>query len=256
MDLFGGSGWPLLVWLGVGALVLAGAVAADARARGQRAVGWFLLALLFPGFGALVYLVLRPPGPPASERATPTPEAGVPAAAEASPAQAAQASTREGTPASPPAPATTTPRGGPVEWRRGVGVLPDAAAPAPPVRPAPRRRASVPPWLVGAAAAVLVLVVVGGFGLPRLAGPAGAPAPTPTAVRATPTPVAAPELEATPAAEAPPEPSRTVVYVVEPGDTLGGIARDFGTTVEAIMAANNLEDPDRLIIGQELLVPQ
>jgi hypothetical protein len=244
MDLFGSSGWPLLVWLGVGALVLAGAVAADARARGQRAVGWFLLALLFPGFGALVYLVLRPPGPPGSERAALAPEAPV------VPAATPEAPSGEGTAAAPAS------HGGPVEWRRGVGVLPDAAAPEPPVRPAPRRRAGVPPWLVGAAAAVLVLVVVGGFGLPRLTGPAGAPAPTPTAVRAAPTPVAAPALEATPAAEAPPEPSRTVVYVVEPGDTLGGIARDFGTTVEAIMTANNLEDPDRLIIGQELLVPQ
>jgi hypothetical protein len=44
------------------------------------------------------------------------------------------------------------------------------------------------------------------------------------------------------------------VYVVQPGDTLGGIARRFGTTVDAIVADNNLANPNMLSVGQELLI--
>src|SRR5947209_5974482 len=55
-----GMAWPLLAWGVAGALILAGAVAVDARERGQAAPLWFVVALLFPGFGALAYLVLRP----------------------------------------------------------------------------------------------------------------------------------------------------------------------------------------------------
>lgn len=45
-----------------------------------------------------------------------------------------------------------------------------------------------------------------------------------------------------------------LVYVVQAGDTLSGIARRFGTTVEAIMELNSLTS-DLLSIGQELLIP-
>jgi LysM repeat protein len=41
-------------------------------------------------------------------------------------------------------------------------------------------------------------------------------------------------------------------YVVSPGDTLSTIAARFGTTVEALMAMNELRDPDAIAIGQEL----
>lgn len=41
-------------------------------------------------------------------------------------------------------------------------------------------------------------------------------------------------------------------YAVVPGDTLSTIATRFGTTVEALMAANHLRDPDEITIGQEL----
>lgn len=44
-------------------------------------------------------------------------------------------------------------------------------------------------------------------------------------------------------------------YVVEPGDTLTHIARQFGSTVEAIVQANNIADPDLIIPGQVLDVP-
>jgi LysM repeat protein len=45
-----------------------------------------------------------------------------------------------------------------------------------------------------------------------------------------------------------------LVYIVQPGDTLSGIARRFGTTVQAIMELNSLTS-DLLSIGQELLIP-
>lgn len=44
-------------------------------------------------------------------------------------------------------------------------------------------------------------------------------------------------------------------YVVLPGDTLFVIARDHGTTVEAIMASNGLNNADILHVGQVLIIP-
>lgn len=46
-----------------------------------------------------------------------------------------------------------------------------------------------------------------------------------------------------------------VEYIVQPGDNLTHIARRFGTTVEAIVQANNIADPDIIVIGQVLDIP-
>jgi len=46
-----------------------------------------------------------------------------------------------------------------------------------------------------------------------------------------------------------------VTYRVQEGDTLSGIAEEFGTTLETLMALNQITDPDALTLGQELLVP-
>ncbi len=46
----------------------------------------------------------------------------------------------------------------------------------------------------------------------------------------------------------------TIVYVVQAGDTLWGIARRYGTTVEAIRRANGLSG-DRILVGQVLRIP-
>ena len=45
------------------------------------------------------------------------------------------------------------------------------------------------------------------------------------------------------------------LYIVKQGDTLGGLAQQFGTTVEEIMAANNINDPNALQVGQALIIP-
>ena len=60
---------------------------------------------------------------------------------------------------------------------------------------------------------------------------------------------------------APPEPEVLInsdgagVHVVQSGDTLGGIAATYGTTVEELMALNGLSDPNVLSIGQEIVLP-
>lgn len=46
------------------------------------------------------------------------------------------------------------------------------------------------------------------------------------------------------------------LYVIAPGDTLWQLAARFGTTVQAIMAANPGLDPNRLVVGQTICIPQ
>ncbi len=56
----------------------------------------------------------------------------------------------------------------------------------------------------------------------------------------------------------PPTPTPTptpVVYVVQPGDTLSGIAVRFGVDMEALANRNDIADPRRLRSGQSLIIP-
>lgn len=52
-----------------------------------------------------------------------------------------------------------------------------------------------------------------------------------------------------------PEP-QTRVYVVRQGDSVYKIARRFGTTMNAIIRLNNLQNPDLIFPGQRLLIPR
>ncbi|MCZ7572736.1 MAG: LysM peptidoglycan-binding domain-containing protein [Ardenticatenaceae bacterium] len=45
------------------------------------------------------------------------------------------------------------------------------------------------------------------------------------------------------------------IYIVRRGDTLSAIARRFGTTVAAIVAANRIPNPNLIYVGQRLLIP-
>jgi LysM repeat protein len=89
--------------------------------------------------------------------------------------------------------------------------------------------------------------------------------PTPTATRtpkptftpselvaATPPspPETAPTAEPTPASSPAP-----ITHVVQPGETLSEIARMYGVTVEAVVEANNLDNPNAIREGQVLLIP-
>jgi LysM repeat protein len=44
-------------------------------------------------------------------------------------------------------------------------------------------------------------------------------------------------------------------YVVQKGDTLSRIAKKFGVTQAAIVAANNITNPDKIAEGQHLMIP-
>ncbi len=53
-----------------------------------------------------------------------------------------------------------------------------------------------------------------------------------------------------------PMPSPTpIIYVVQPGDTLFGIALKYGVSVSALQEANGITDPTLLQVGQELVIP-
>lgn len=61
---------------------------------------------------------------------------------------------------------------------------------------------------------------------------------------------------APPAAPAqPPAPTAQQTYTVKSGDTLGRIAAKFGVTVDALAAANGIDDPNVIQVGQVLQIP-
>jgi LysM repeat protein len=99
-------------------------------------------------------------------------------------------------------------------------------------------------WLT---ATFLGLLVVGGCTRER-----PSPTPTPTTpvevVPATPSPTAPPVI--TPAV---PE---VRYHTVQPGETLWDIANQYGVTLEALAAANELADPNTLEPGQRLVIPE
>jgi LysM repeat protein len=51
-------------------------------------------------------------------------------------------------------------------------------------------------------------------------------------------------------------PSGDVVHTVISGDTLLSIARRYGVTVNEIIQANNIPNPNSLTVGQQLVIPQ
>ena len=64
-----------------------------------------------------------------------------------------------------------------------------------------------------------------------------------------------PTVTPTPTPPPPPPPPCKTKYVVCWGDTLSSIALRFGTTVEAIVALNNIPNPDYIWVGQVLCIP-
>jgi nucleoid-associated protein YgaU len=129
----------------------------------------------------------------------------------------------------------------------------------------PRERLGRGTLLVGAAVAAVAAVLVLGSVF-RLFGGAPGPSPSPTpsaSPSAVPSPSSSPTASpvrsasaaptATQAPTATPAPTQRT-YVVKQGDTLNGIAQQFGTTVQAIKAANGLTS-DTINIGQVLVIP-
>lgn len=82
---------------------------------------------------------------------------------------------------------------------------------------------------------------------------AGEPIAT-TLVGASPAPPAPASATETPVTVQVARPGRT--YIVQQGDTLKTIAQQFGVTLDDLIRANQLADPDRLQLGQPLVIPE
>jgi len=50
-------------------------------------------------------------------------------------------------------------------------------------------------------------------------------------------------------------PADTIPYTIKPGDTLYNIAREYNTTVRAILDINPGIDPNNLMVGSIICVP-
>lgn len=46
-----------------------------------------------------------------------------------------------------------------------------------------------------------------------------------------------------------------IIHIIQRGETLWNIAERYGISLSEIIAANSLPDPNRLLIGQSLLIP-
>ena len=106
---------------------------------------------------------------------------------------------------------------------------------------------------IGVAAIALVLAAVILFFVgPMLLGIGGK---SPDAAGGTPAPVATEQTTDSPAPTIRPEPTPQV-YIVAKNDTMSKIARKFGVTLEALLAANpQIKKPDRIAIGDPVNIP-
>lgn len=96
----------------------------------------------------------------------------------------------------------------------------------------------------------------------RVAGLAFALALSGCGGEATPEPTATPEtIPPTPTTVRPPTPTSTPIvtaneHIVQPGDTLYDLALKYEVTVEEIVEANQLADPNVIKPGQRLKIPR
>jgi len=80
---------------------------------------------------------------------------------------------------------------------------------------------------------------------------------SPPAPTTTPTQPVSAESTSIPTAPpaASPTPPGPLTYAVEAGDTLAAIARTYGVSIDDLMTANGLTDPNLLQVGQILIIP-
>lgn len=113
---------------------------------------------------------------------------------------------------------------------------------------------------------VISLVVVRCAAPPSVAVPAESATPEATSVAQAGAATASAAVDQSPAATPPDtagvpptpttaRPAQPVTHIVSPGDTLSSIAARYGVSVEDLMKANGIVNPDYLMLGQALLVP-
>lgn len=92
-------------------------------------------------------------------------------------------------------------------------------------------------------------IVIGAVATPT---PGGLAASTPE-VRIELTPVPSPT--AAPPTTTPGPAGQPIKYKIKSGDNLSSIAAQFGVTVDDIVKANNIADPNQIYEGQEIIIP-
>ena len=89
------------------------------------------------------------------------------------------------------------------------------------------------------------------------ASPSPSPTPTPTlapTIAPTPTPTLAPTPTPTLAPTPTPVPT-PLIHVVARGENLTMIAAKYGVTIQAIQQANGITNPNKINVGQKLIIP-
>ncbi|HSJ59069.1 MAG TPA: LysM peptidoglycan-binding domain-containing protein, partial [Anaerolineae bacterium] len=140
-----------------------------------------------------------------------------------------------------PMPTFTVVVAGPVSWV----VLPTST---PFLTRAPSTATAVPAASTEAPTATEAMVTAEVTGTQTIEAPTAVESTATAAATATSTPSPAPPATDTPTAQ-------VVVHTVKQGEYLALIARQYGITVQAIITANNLADPNHIVPGQKLVIP-
>ncbi|HSH21217.1 MAG TPA: LysM domain-containing protein [Candidatus Caenarcaniphilales bacterium] len=143
-------------------------------------------------------------------------------------------------------------------------------APYPGSDPTGTRVSAVAAFLLGMALLATLVAIVVAMGLLRLpdrapvaaASPSGTAfaAASPSAAPSAPSPSDSPTASvaaetASPLASGGFEPTPGGIHIVESGESLEGIGELYGIPWQLIAEANEIEDPDRIFVGQELVIP-
>jgi LysM repeat protein/predicted nucleic acid-binding Zn ribbon protein len=125
-----------------------------------------------------------------------------------------------------------------------------------------RRRQRMVPFLLGALAVVLLVVGIflvviwfTGDNPPQIPEVLRQDTETPEPSHTPQPPTQSPIPSDTPEPSLTPTPSGPISYIVEEGDSLSSIADQFQVTIDVLIAANNLEDPNNIGVGTELIIP-
>lgn len=148
-------------------------------------------------------------------------------------------------------PSSTGIRGGPgpaspprIPPTRPASTSMPAAVPTPPTPTSPTPTPPTPTTPFSTAAATMPPRAAGEPMATTLVGAGSSTSALPAPASATETPVTVQVAR----------PNRT--YIVQQGDTLKTIAQQFGVTLDDLIMANQLADPDRLQLGQPLVIPE